>query len=147
MRAMKQHDLAFFYHSNCKKPGIVGVMEIVKEHSVDGRTYETLELCHSRVMAKSLSESAFDPDHPYYDPKSCRDNPRWFLVHVEFRRKFETPIELTELREYAKKGGPLENMQAMSLGRLSVSKVSKAEWSFLMDVVNERQERLKNETA
>lgn len=39
MRAMKKGDLAFFYHSNCKKPGIVGIMEIVQEHSVDGQRY------------------------------------------------------------------------------------------------------------
>ena len=31
-------DMAFFYHSNCKIPGIVGTMEIVQEHSVDGET-------------------------------------------------------------------------------------------------------------
>lgn len=36
MRAMRKGDLAFFYHSNCKVPGIAGVMEIVQEHSVDG---------------------------------------------------------------------------------------------------------------
>ena len=32
---MKKGDLAFFYHSNCKEPGIVGTMEIVQEHSPD----------------------------------------------------------------------------------------------------------------
>ena len=36
MRAMRVGDLAFFYHSNCKVPGIAGVMEIVGEHAVDG---------------------------------------------------------------------------------------------------------------
>lgn len=36
MRAMIKGDLAFFYHSNCKVPGIVGIMEVVQEHSVDG---------------------------------------------------------------------------------------------------------------
>lgn len=36
MRAMRKGDFAFFYHSNCKVPGIVGVMEIVQEHSTDG---------------------------------------------------------------------------------------------------------------
>ena len=36
MRAMMKGDLAFFYHSNCKVPGVVGIMEIVEEHSVDG---------------------------------------------------------------------------------------------------------------
>lgn len=42
MRAMSKGDKAFFYHSNCKVPGIVGIMEIVQEHSTDG-VYE-----HSR---------------------------------------------------------------------------------------------------
>jgi Uncharacterized conserved protein len=36
MRDMKKGDFAFFYHSNCKVPGVVGVMEIVQEHSTDG---------------------------------------------------------------------------------------------------------------
>lgn len=36
LRAMRKGDLAFFYHSNCKTPGVVGVMEIVQEHSPDG---------------------------------------------------------------------------------------------------------------
>lgn len=30
-------DMAFFYHSNCKVPGVVGTMEIMQEHSVDGK--------------------------------------------------------------------------------------------------------------
>lgn len=37
MRTMMKGDMAFFYHSNCKVPGIVGTMEIVQEHSVDGK--------------------------------------------------------------------------------------------------------------
>jgi EVE domain/AT hook motif len=36
MRAMRIGDRAFFYHSNCKVPGIAGVIEIVGEHSIDG---------------------------------------------------------------------------------------------------------------
>lgn len=32
---MNAGDKAFFYHSNCKEPGIVGIMEIVKEFSED----------------------------------------------------------------------------------------------------------------
>lgn len=37
MRTMLKGDLVFFYHSNCKIPGIAGVMEIVQEHSLDGK--------------------------------------------------------------------------------------------------------------
>lgn len=36
---MKKGDLAFFYHSNCKEPGIVGTMEIVQEHSPDRKDH------------------------------------------------------------------------------------------------------------
>jgi predicted RNA-binding protein with PUA-like domain len=37
MREMKKGDYAFFYHSNCKTPGVAGIMEIVQEHTPDGR--------------------------------------------------------------------------------------------------------------
>ncbi|KAL9620969.1 MAG: hypothetical protein Q9204_008158, partial [Flavoplaca sp. TL-2023a] len=111
MRSMMQGDMAFFYHSNCKSPGIVGTMEIVREHSVD--------------------ESAFDKEHPYYDEKSTRDKPKWCVVHVEFRSKFHDPVTLKELQRYAKPGGILENMQTLKMARLSVSRVSKKEWEFI----------------
>lgn len=38
MRNMNAGDKAFFYHSNCKEPGIAGVMEIVKEFSEDSKS-------------------------------------------------------------------------------------------------------------
>jgi predicted RNA-binding protein with PUA-like domain len=31
LRAMKKNDLCFFYHSSCEVPGIVGIVEVVKE--------------------------------------------------------------------------------------------------------------------
>ncbi|EEP77936.1 conserved hypothetical protein [Uncinocarpus reesii 1704] len=120
MRTMKKGDLAFFYHSNCKVPGIAGVMEIVKEHSVD--------------------ESAFDPAHPYYDEKSNRDNPKWEVVHVEFRRKFKSLVKLTELKSFAKPGGALENLQMMRQSRLSVSSVTPKQWRFIMNLAEEDEE-------
>ncbi|KAL2040245.1 hypothetical protein N7G274_007148 [Stereocaulon virgatum] len=116
MRLMMKGDLAFFYHSNCKVPGIVGIMEIVQEHSVD--------------------ESAFDPQHPYYDEKSNREKPKWCLVHVEFRQKFPEIIKLKDLQKYAKEGGVLEDMQVLKQSRLSVSKVTKKEWNFITSLVD-----------
>ncbi|PSR75010.1 PUA-like domain-containing protein, partial [Coniella lustricola] len=112
LRAMKKGDLAFFSHSNCKVPGIVGTMEIVQEHSPD--------LC------------AQDPKNPYYDPKASPEDPRWSVVHVEFRTKFKAPITLAEMREFGKSGGALENMQMLKQSRLSVSRVSQEEWDFIM---------------
>ncbi|PLB38669.1 EVE domain-containing protein [Aspergillus candidus] len=117
IREMKKGDLAFFYHSNCRTPGIVGVMEIVQEHSPD--------------------ESAFDPKHPYYDEKSNRDEPKWSVVHVEFRRKFDNLISLTDLKGHSAPGGPLENLQVLKQSRLSVSPVSAKEWNFIHKLVEE----------
>jgi hypothetical protein len=37
MMNMKKGELAFFYHSSCKVPGVVGIMEIVQEATVDGK--------------------------------------------------------------------------------------------------------------
>jgi predicted RNA-binding protein with PUA-like domain len=42
---MKKGDLAFFYHSNCKEPAIVGTMEIVQEHSPDCEIRSSQSLC------------------------------------------------------------------------------------------------------
>ncbi|KAF7876419.1 hypothetical protein EAF04_001511 [Stromatinia cepivora] len=113
LRAMKKGDLAFFYHSSCKIPAIVGIMEIVQEHSPD--------------------LSAHDPTAPYYDSKSSPDDPKWSVVHVEFRQKLKTPITLKEIKAwFEEKGNALNNMQMLKLARLSVSKVSSDEWSFLV---------------
>ncbi|KAI9042625.1 DUF55-domain-containing protein [Aspergillus affinis] len=120
MRQMKKGDLAFFYHSNCRVPGIAGIMEIVQEHSPD--------------------ESALDPAHPYYDEKSTREDPKWDVVHVEFRRKFQNYVPLDELKSNAKSGGKLESFQVLKQPRLSVSRVSKKEWDFVLDLAKEDPE-------
>ena len=82
-------------------------------------------------------ESAFDPNHPYYDPKSRRDDPKWSLVHVEFRRKFPDLVKLKDLQRFAKAGGVLENLQTLRQSRLSVSKVIKNEWNFILSLVDD----------
>ena len=89
-------------------------------------------------MLTQETESAFDPNQPYFDPKSSRDKPKWFNSHVAFRQKFDHPenITLTALREYAKPGGPLEGMQLFKQTRLSVIKVSKKEWDFILGLAN-----------
>ncbi|EAW10327.1 putative AT DNA binding protein (Thy28) [Aspergillus clavatus NRRL 1] len=117
MRAMKKGDYAFFYHSNCKVPGIVGIMEIVQEHTPD--------------------ESAFDPAHPYYDAKSNRDDPKWDVVHVEFRRKFDKMVTLNDLKAHAKSGQALENLQVLKQSRLSVSSVTPEEWKYILGLAGE----------
>ena len=79
MKTMNVGDLAFFYASGGKKgrvPGITGIMEIVKEAEPD--------------------MGAFDKNDPYYvenaKQRGSEDKPRWFMVHVEFRKKLTKPV-------------------------------------------------------
>lgn len=80
--------------------------------------------------------SAHNPKAPYYDPSSKPSDPKWSVVHVEFRSKFATPITLKELRVMGGPGKPLENMQMLKQSRLSVSRVSAAEWEYLLSVAD-----------
>lgn len=61
-------------------------------------------------------------------------------MHVAFRQKFPKLIKLKELQKYAKDGGILRNMQTLRQSRLSVSKVSKKEWDFIMSLAEEDDE-------
>ncbi|KAF2015244.1 DUF55-domain-containing protein [Aaosphaeria arxii CBS 175.79] len=114
MQAMRKNDLGFFYHSNAKPSGVVGILRVVEEAKVD--------------------ESAFDPKDPYYDAKSNRDNPKWYCVGVEFVKKFDDVVDLHKIKSHATSGGALEKMQLVTNSRLSVSRVSKTEWDFIMDM-------------
>jgi predicted RNA-binding protein with PUA-like domain len=106
---MKVGDKIFFYHSNCKIPGIVGIA------AVDSTAYP--------------DPSQFNPKSDYYDPTATREEPRWMLVDVKFVRKLKRTIALDEL-----KGLPeLEDMPLVRKGnRLSVMPVAKADWDFIL---------------
>jgi predicted RNA-binding protein with PUA-like domain len=135
MRAMRRGDLAFFYHSNCKSPGIVGIMEIVQEASVDGKLSTSLLV----ISAYTMIESAFDEKHPYFDPRDSLEKSTWSVVHVEFRRKFEDLIGLQELKSFAQDGGALAELATLRQSRLSVSKVSKAQWGFILGLTEKME--------
>lgn len=108
---MRKNDLAFFYHSNCEIPGIVGTMEIVREGYPDF--------------------TAFDPENKHYDPKSYADNPRWYMVDVRFKRKFKHIISLEQLRAIPE----LHKLQLLRKGnRLSITPISKNEWDIILKV-------------
>jgi len=79
LRQMKLGDKAFFYHSNTKAPGIVGLMNIVETNVID--------------------PTQFDRNNKYYDPKSTLESPRWQTVKVEFLEIFTQQISLQELKQ------------------------------------------------
>lgn len=106
---MKIGDLAFFYHSNCEQPGIVGIMEIVREGYPDFH--------------------AFDPADKHYDPKSNPELPRWFMVDVRYVRVLARTITLQELKEQPELAG----FQLIRRGnRLSIMPVEKECWNFIL---------------
>jgi predicted RNA-binding protein with PUA-like domain len=99
---MRVGDTAFFYHSNAKEIGIVGTMEIASSAYPD--------------------PTQFDKNEDHYDPKSTKQNPRWFLVDVSFVEKFKRTLTLQELKD----DPTFDDMPVTQRGmRLSVQPVSK----------------------
>jgi predicted RNA-binding protein with PUA-like domain len=108
---MRIGDEIFFYHSNCKEPGIVGIMKVASEPYPD--------------------PVQFDKKSRYFDEKSSKDNPRWILVDVEFVRKLSRNITLTEIK--AEKS--LEDMILTRRGnRLSIMPVEKKHWNKILSL-------------
>jgi predicted RNA-binding protein with PUA-like domain len=106
---MKLGDQGFFYHSNCDVPGIVGIMEVVREGYPDF--------------------TAFDPDDKHFDPKSDPDKPRWIMVDVKFVKKLSRTISLRELKEQE----ALADLALVRRGnRLSIMSVSEQQWHFIL---------------
>jgi len=106
---MKLGDKVLVYHSNAKPPGVVGVAEIVRESYPD--------------------HTSWDPNDKHYDPKSTAENPRWFMVDIQFEKKFPELLSLDTLRDHAS----LEKMELLRKGsRLSVQPVGKDEFNYIV---------------
>ena len=78
MRKMAIGDKVFFYHSNCKPPGIVGLMEVIELNIID--------------------PTQFQKESGYYDPKSSPEKPRWDCVKVKYLFKADKFLSLPELK-------------------------------------------------
>jgi predicted RNA-binding protein with PUA-like domain len=103
---MKKGDLAFFYHSGGESPGIVGIVEIVREGYPD--------------------TTAVDPKDPHFDPRSKSGESQWSMVDVHAVEKLQRVVTLAEMRTHPE----LEGMPLLQKGnRLSVQKVGSTEWN------------------
>jgi len=110
---MKIGDLAFFYHSSCKVPGIVGVIEVIKSAYPD--------------------KTALDPNSPYFDPRHTKQNPRWFGVEVKLVKIFDKIIPL----EILKKNTKLSDLALVKKGnRLSIMPVPESAWLEILNSKN-----------
>lgn len=100
-------DGVFFYHSNCKQPGIAGI---------------------AKVSALAYPDATkFNPKNKYFDPKATQEQPRWFNVDVQLVKKIGL-IPLEELRQYPE----LAQMRTLQRGnRLSITPLDPAEWKFI----------------
>lgn len=106
---MRPGDKAFFYHSSCAEPAIVGIMKIASRAYPD--------------------PTQFDPESKYYDPKSDPEDPRWLLVDVAFDRRLKRPVTLKELKEQRGLDGFLLTRRG---NRLSVFPVSREHWKAIL---------------
>lgn len=104
MQEMKEGDPVLYYHSNAKPSGVVGVARVCKEAYPD--------------------HYAFDPDHTYYDEKSDPDDPRWYMVDIEFVEKLPEKVPLSDVKDEKR----LEDMELVRRMRLSVQSVKKEEF-------------------
>ncbi|XP_056139159.1 thymocyte nuclear protein 1 isoform X1 [Lampris incognitus] len=118
MRDMKEGQMAFFYHSNCKEPGVAGLMKIEKEAYVD--------------------HTQFDKKDVHYDASSKPDNPKWSMVDVQYQRMAKRFLTLAELKKYHLQhrttGGPLKDMALFTRARLSVQPLTKEEFDFVLSL-------------
>lgn len=105
---MKPGDGVLFYHSNANPPGVAGLAEIARAGYPD--------------------PAALDPDSHYYDPKASVEDPRWFMVDVQYRETFPELVSLDTLKHAA----GLENMVVNQRSRLSVQPVRPEEWKIVV---------------
>ena len=120
MKTMRVGDRAFFYHSSCKVPAVVGICEIVKAAYPD--------------------PTALDPKAQGFDPKSTPCNNRWLCVDFEFIRAMSRTVTLSELRREAAGDGvtgedgakALASMTLLNRPRLSVQRVTRVEWEHVL---------------
>lgn len=108
MQEMEEGDLVLYYHSRQRPSAVVGVARVVREAYPD--------------------PTQFDPDNKYFDEKSDEDDPRWWLVDIEFVQKFEQQVGLPDVKEVS----ALSDMVLVNNSRLSVQPVRKKEFDRIL---------------
>lgn len=110
---MSVGDGVLVYHSNAEPSAIVGTATIARAAYPDW--------------------TAWDPSDPHFDPKTDPQNPRWFMVDIQFETKFARQLPLAELRTVA----ALEGMVLLQKGsRLSVQPVTKKQFTTIVKLAS-----------
>ena len=83
----------------------------------------------------------FDRKSAYYDPKSSKDKPKWYMVDVKYERKLKRYVPLHELKKvflkHKESKGPLEKLALFTSARLSVQPLTKEQFEFIRDLERE----------
>lgn len=110
MRSMQPGDGMLLYHSSCDPPGVAGLGEVVSPAYPD--------------------PTQFERRSKYFDANSSREEPRWIVVDVGFKRKLKRLITLEEIREL---GDVLGDFSLIRRGnRLSVLPVTATQWKRIL---------------
>ena len=110
MNDMGIGDEVLIYHSNAKPPGIVGVAVV--------------------SSASYPDHFAWDDSSNYFDPKSTKETPRWFMVDVTFKTKLKQIVSLEKL----KNDPNLANMMVIKKGvRLSIQPVQDEDFAYIIE--------------
>ena len=109
---MKVGDQVIFYHSSAKPSGVAGIMTISKAGYPD--------------------PTQFHPEHRHYDPIATEDEPRWYMVDVEFEQAFTDVIPLLDLKFLP----ALEDSLLLRKGcqQLTVLPLEPKHWQAIMDM-------------
>ncbi len=109
---MKPGDLILYYHSNARPSGVAGI---------------------ARVASKAYPDPLqFDPESSYHDKKATEEEPRWFLVDVEFVEKFDRVVPLAEVKDHP----DLQEMTLVRRMRLSVQPVEEEEFRIIREMAS-----------
>ena len=105
MKEMREGDLVLYYHSRQTPSAVTGVAKVVRVAYPD--------------------PTQFDPENKYFDAKSDPDEPRWWLVDIEFVQKLDRQVGLPEIKANA----DLADMVLVRNSRLSVQPVLETEFT------------------
>ena len=91
----------------------MGIVEVVKEAYPDHTAWED---SHAKA----------------FDASSTPDNPKWFMVDVQFVRLLQRPLPLPLLKRH--KDASLKGMPLLTNSRLSVQCVSQSHWDVILEL-------------
>jgi predicted RNA-binding protein with PUA-like domain len=105
---MRVGDRVLFYHSNANPAGVAGLARVARAAYPD--------------------PAARDAKSDYFDPRASAEDPRWFMVDVEFEERFPALVSLDALRQTP----GLEKMLVINRSRLSVQPVTGDEFQIVV---------------